>query len=151
MRFFCMHFVASRQKKCCAENVRRMPPRLVLPTAKRILSLLIAGQIGFSCQLILAHMRPFLTAVKLEPTTACSRVNITIRRLISQRAGMRAGGALPPCNVSPAASSANARPARDVTPLPPSLRRRSDLKCLVMLGAGPQSAGLKPQCCRGVD
>lgn len=33
-----------------------------------------------------------LTAVKLEPTAACSRVNITICRLISQRAG----GALPP-------------------------------------------------------
>lgn len=105
-----------------------------------IFSPLIAGQVGaqrpgVSCQLILALMRPFLTAVKLEPTAACSRVNIMIGRLVSRWAG-----APPPCNVSRAAPGATARPQTDRPVMSPLCLR---------LSVGVPTSGSpvrKPQC-----
>lgn len=68
VRFYAVHLVTSRQKRT-RKMSSRTPPRL--QTAETTLSSLIAGQIGeqrlaVSRQLILALMRPVLTAVKLE-------------------------------------------------------------------------------------
>lgn len=70
VRFYAVHLVTSRQKRT-RKMSRRTPPWPPLQTAEATLSSLIAGQIGeqrlaVSRQLILALMRPVLTAVKLE-------------------------------------------------------------------------------------